>query len=100
MPIGLFHFCSWSPIHELWAPIICGYIVIKAERQKLRSEQQAAAQNSSKRSHIDFSKESTSVRSARGKDVARKSRFEPYGSGGHLYIDGKGKDLKERQKGR
>jgi len=71
-----------------------------AERQKLRSEQQAAAQNSSKRSHIDFSKESTSVRSARGKDVARKSRFEPYGSGGHLYIDGKGKDLKERQKGR
>lgn len=74
----------------------------KAERQKVRSEQQAAAQSSSKRSRIDFAKEATSGRPVREKDTGKKSRFEPYGAGGgHLYNDGKSKDyLRERQKTR
>jgi len=73
-----------------------------AERQKVRSEQQAAAQSSSKRSRIDFAKEATSGRPVREKDTGKKSRFEPYGAGGgHLYNDGKSKDyLRERQKTR
>ena len=68
----------------------------------MRSEQQAAAQNSSKRSRIDFAKEATSGRLVREKDTGRKNRFEPYGGGGgHSYSDGKGKDYsKERQKTR
>jgi len=63
-----------------------------AERQKTRSEQQAVAQNSSKRTHIDFAKEPLSGRPVREKDTGRKNRFDPYGGGGRLYIDGKGKD--------
>ena len=51
----------------------------KAERQKARSEQQAAAQNSSKRSHIDFTK---GPGKDRDKNTERHSRFEPYASGG------------------
>jgi len=71
-----------------------------AERQKARSEQQAAAQNSSKRSHIDFAKESASGRPAREKDTGRKNRFDPYGNGGRLHVDGRAKDPQERQKSR
>lgn len=69
-----------------------------AERQKARSEKQAASQSSSKRNRIDFAKEATSGLPVREKDVGRKSRFEPYG-GGNLYADGKGKEYsKERHK--
>jgi len=75
-----------------------------AERQKARSEQQASAQSSGKRSRIDFAKEATSGRSAREKDTGRNSRFEPYGGGGgggHPYGDGKGKGYpKDRHKTR
>jgi len=71
-----------------------------AERQKARSEQQAAAQSSNKRTRIDFAKEAG--RSTREKDTGRKSRFDPYGGGGgHLYGDLKSKEhAKERQKTR
>jgi len=73
-----------------------------AERQKVRSEQQAAVQSSSKRSRIDFGKEAASGRSTQEKNTGRKSRFEPYGNaGGHPYGDGKSKDYsKDRQKSR
>jgi len=64
-----------------------------AERQKARSEQQAAAQSFNKRSRIDFAKERPSGRSAREKDTLRKSQFEPYVSSGHPYGDGKAKDF-------
>jgi len=80
-----------------------GLVLTKAERQKARSEQQAAAQSSSKRSRIDFAKEATSGRHVREKDTGKKSRFEPYGAGGggNPYNDGKSKDYsKERQKTR
>lgn len=68
----------------------------KAERQKARSEQQAVVQNSSKRNHIDFA---SSGRPAREKDAGRKNRFDPYGGGGRLYIDGKGKDSQKSRWG-
>jgi hypothetical protein len=105
-------FCSVSQIapfvrlhnhhfsHESWAPKLFGHVSTKAERQKARSEQQAAAQSSGKRNRIDFAKEANSGRPARDKDTGRKGRFEPYSSG-HPYADGKGKEyLKERQKSR
>jgi hypothetical protein len=88
--------------HESWAPVSFGNVSTKAERQKVRSEQQAAVQSSSKRSRIDFAKEAASGRSTQEKNTGRKSRFEPYGNaGGHPYGDGKGKDYsKDRQKSR
>jgi hypothetical protein len=79
---------------------------LKAEYQKLRSEQQAAAQSSGKRSQIDFT---SSASKSRGKEpqrerenvgtaLGRKSRFQPYEymSGG----DSKGVQGKERERRR
>jgi len=81
-----------------------------AELQKARSEQQAAAQNSSKRSHIDFASSSTKSslqasgsanRVGREKDAGRKSRFQPYASGAGSSEDNKGHGYKkEREKSR
>ena len=72
---------------------------LKAEYQKLRSEQQAAAQSSGKRSQIDFTSSSSKSRGkAReherdhvGTAVGRKSRFQPhgYGSGDSKAVQGK-----------
>jgi len=59
-----------------------------AEFQKIRAEQQSAAQSSGKRTHIDFtsSKSSSTAQAptlsssrAKEKDGGRKSRFQPYG---------------------
>lgn len=58
-----------------------------AEYQKLRSEQQAAAQSSGKRNQIDFTsstnksrgKEPPRERESVGTAIGRKSRFQPYG---------------------
>ena len=99
--------CSPSPLlydhdfaHESRAINLLERFSTKAERQKARSEQQAAAQTSSKRSRIDFAKEALPGRPAREKDTGRKGRFEPYGSG-HPYADGKSKGYsKDRQKSR
>ena len=76
---------------------------LKAEYQKLRSEQQAAAQSSGKRSQIDFT---SSLSKSRGKEreqerehvgtaIGRKSRFQPYGYG---LGDSKAIQGKEREK--
>ena len=46
----------------------------KAEAQKARSEKQAAAQATGKRTHIDFSTSASKTAPA-----TRKSRFQPYG---------------------
>ena len=74
----------------------------KAETQKIRSEQQAAAQSSGKRNQIDFTStkpSSSSSARVKEKDPVRKSRFQPYasGTGGG---DRKGVYAKEREKSR
>jgi hypothetical protein len=108
--LGYCHQIVWRAISvnlnlPLWAPIYpAGRL--KAEYQKLRSEQQAAAQSSGKRSQIDFT---SSTNKSRGKEreqerehvgtaVGRKSRFQPYGygSGG----DGKAALGKEKERSR
>ena len=77
----------------------------KAQYQKLRSEQQTAAQSSGKRSQIDFTspmnksrgKERERERENVGTAVGRKSRFQPYG---YVLGESKGVHGKEREKSR
>ncbi|KII87801.1 hypothetical protein PLICRDRAFT_42304 [Plicaturopsis crispa FD-325 SS-3] len=79
-----------------------------AEQQKARSEHQAAAQSSGKRSQIDFTSFSKSSAGVQTKSTAavqthagrekelgsgKKSRFQPYGSAGGAYT-------KERERNR
>ena len=75
----------------------------KAETQKIRSEQQAAAQSSGKRNQIDFTStkpSSSSSARVKEKDPVRKSRFQPYASGTGGGGDRKGVYAKEREKSR
>ncbi|KAF7973684.1 hypothetical protein HWV62_14678 [Athelia sp. TMB] len=67
-----------------------------AERQKAQSEQQMTAQNSNKRSRIEFTKESAS---SRGKESGRKSRFDDAGKQSYMYGEGANKDRKKTRWG-
>lgn len=93
LPRRPFYFLLYTLGQICSNPVGCNSWVrqFKADAQKERSERQAAAQASGKRSHIDFS----SAKESGSAPPAKKSRFQPYGTG-----SGGAPIARERQKTR
>jgi hypothetical protein len=105
--------CCPTALYVSWDNHIPWILLLKAEFQKTRSEQQGATQAGGKRSQIDFtsaSKTSSSAhrvsesvvshRSTKLHDDGRKNKYNPYISGGGLYDPLRGNAHKGREKSR